>query len=702
MNTTLLNIKLLHTVDDILRYSRKIKEERESKFDPFTGENAPGERFKLEFLDFYLPVQYLPVEMKDNDVVKLMIRYGSLQELFEEINEEYSQDNIDTFIKWWIKTRSVYDFTFWAATLIKIKNKRGGKNIAFVLSFPQRYLLNELETMRKEGVPIRIILLKARQWGGSTLIQIYIAWIQLVHREGWYSSIVAQDKSTSYKIMEMFSKLLKEYPSFMLGLDNDVELEFGSYGKSSNDYIIKQNGRAVRDSVISIGTVLSPESIRGGDIACTHFSEVGVWSETAKWNPENIIRSVAGSILDEPLTVIVFESTANGTGNYFHKEWLRAKKDHTDPEKSQMKPVFVPWFYISLYKKAFKNATERTDFARWLLENKDNPLPNGAPDAGQYYWWLLEKGAALENIHWYIQKRRTFSDHSDMAAEFPSDDIEAFKHSGQRVFNPYQVEELRGTCRNPDFIGEIHGAAIRGKKALDNLNFLNDKNGNLYIWDMPDKELNVKNRYLVVVDVGGRGKTADYSDIIVLDRYWMLYKGKPEVVAEWHGHIDHDLLAWKAAQVAKFYNNALLVIESNTTETDETDGDNTEYILDQISSAYRNLYARTDADKIVEGKATRWGFHMNKSTKPMVISESVRCVRDKEYTERETEACDEYLQYEKKPNGKFGAVVGYHDDRLMARAIALYICFNEMELPRLINEESKIKIKPIVKSVATL
>lgn len=696
-------MNLLNSIESIIAFSDALKAERNALFDPFSGEGSVGERFVLSLSDFYLPVQYLPVEMKDDVIVKLLLEYGSVQSFIEnELGEVYDDEALDGFIRYWTKFRSVYDFPFWAATIAKIKNKKGGKNISFILNYAQRYLEGILEEMRKSDEPIRVILLKARQWGGSTLIQLYIAWILLVHKEGWYSSIVAQDKSTSYKIMEMFSKLLAEYPPWMLDLSSDSPIDFGSYGRSQNDFIIKQNTKVVRDSVISIGSVLAPQSIRGGDIACFHASEVGVWSETAQWNPENIIRSVAGSILDEPLTLIVFESTANGTGNYFHKEWLRANLKEGDEGKSQMKPVFVPWFMINLYNKNFKSEKEKQRFAAWLLENKDNSKVSGAPDAGEYYWWLLEKGATLENINWYITKRKTFNDHADMAAEFPSDDVEAFKHSGQRVFNMYQVEELRKDCRKPDWVGELQGKDIRGKKSLDELKFIDDKNGNLNVWLMPDKTQRVANRYLTVVDIGGRSKKADYSDIFVLDRYWMIFGGKPEVAAEWHGHIDHDLLAWKAAQVASFYNDSLLVIESNTAETENTDGDNTEYILDQISWEYTNLYARTSADNIVEGKATRWGFHVNKFTKPMIMNETVRATREKAYIERENEACDEYLQYEKKPNGSFGAVLGYHDDRLMTRCISLYICFNDMELPKLVVKEDIPQPNNIVKSTMTL
>ena len=52
------------------------------------------------------------------------------------------------------------------------------------------------------------------------------------------------------------------------------------------------------------------------------------------------------------------------------------------------------------------------------------------------------------------------------------------------------------------------------------------------------------------MDVGGVSDEADYTDITVFDRYWMMDGGIPEVVAEWHGHIDHDKGAWKAVQLS--------------------------------------------------------------------------------------------------------------------------------------------------------
>ena len=54
---------------------------------------------------------------------------------------------------------------------------------------------------------------------------------------------------------------------------------------------------------------------------------------------------------------------------------------------------------------------------------------------------------------------------------------------------------------------------------------------------------------------------------------------------------------------------------------------------------------------------------------------------------------DEYLCYEKKPNGAFGAIVGKHDDLLMTRAIGLHICFFEMDVPKFVSRITSYKPK---------
>jgi hypothetical protein len=296
-----------------------------------------------------------------------------------------------------------------------------------------------------------------------------------------------------------------------------------------------------------------------------------------------------------------------------------------------------------------------------------------------------------------------------MASEYPSDDIEAFVNSGSRVFDAELVSRFRTYCRPPKLVGDVYADGDEGKLAFSHIRFREDKQGQLWIWNEPeiDPETIVTNRYLVVVDIGGRGHKSDWSVILVLDRYVMDGMDKPMVVAQWYGHIDMDILAWKAAQIAAYYDNAYLVIESNTLETHDknrdVDGDQSQYILNQIKDWYPNLYARKQSEEeIREGEPKKYGFHTNVLTKPKIISTLVKVIRERLYIERDERCIDEYITYEKKQNGAFGAIDGKHDDLLMTRAIALHVSFYEMDVPRLVPRVKNIVKRKKAVSAATV
>ena len=172
---------------------------------------------------------------------------------------------------------------------------------------------------------------------------------------------------------------------------------------------------------------------------------------------------------------------------------------------------------------------------------------------------------------------------------------------------------------------------------------------------------------------------------------------RPEVCAQWYGHIDMDLLAWKAVQIASYYDNALLVVESNTLETHDDErwlegGDQSAYILNEIRDVYPNLYARKQSAEDIRRKApVKYGFHTNIKTKPEIISTLVEVVREGLYVERDERCLDEYVTYIRRPNGSYGAVGGKHDDLLMTRAIGLHVCFHEIPLPHIMEQRPNWK-----------
>lgn len=660
-------------------------------FNPITGEGSIGERKVLSLSDFPIPEQQIPVEMMQEPLVKRLKKAGSVERLITEVLKlPYTQEAVNKVVEKMFRMRCKYDFAFWAASLVYIKRKGGGSDVLFRLTYPQRKFVERLESLRKAGQPIRLVMLKARQWGGSTTSQLYMAWLQMMHQVGLNSLIIAHQGAGSDEIKDMFDRMIKSYPLSMLHelgeVYNPNEPKMVGVGKSGSIYRVPQ-----RNCKIKIGTAERPDSCRGGDYNLVHLSEVGIWKTTDGKKPEDIVRSACNGVLYRPYTMIVYESTANGVGNFFHREYIDAR----DNPKSQFKAMFVAWYDI---EQNTLQLEDRASFAQWLWENRESDNePSNREESGRYLWWLWEKGATLEGINWYVIERAKFSSHGAMAAECPSDDIEAFVNSGAHVFDKYRVEPLRKGCKNPRYVGDVYGVADEGKDALKNLRFKEDHQGMLWIWSQPesgDGDEYVTDRYLTVVDVGGRSSKADWSVVVVYDRFSMLDGGKPCVVAQWYGHIDIDLLAWKAAQIAAYYDNSLLVIESNTLETHDrdrnVDGDQSHYILNQIKDVYENLYARPQSEEdIRQGLPRKYGFHTNVATKPMIISNLIKVVRESLYIERDARCLNEMLVYEKKQNGAYGAVQGEHDDLLMTRAIGLHICFNDMEMPRIVNRKEK-------------
>ena len=540
------------------------------------------------------------------------------------------------------RLRIVEDFEFWCARCVTIRDKMSGRSVPFVLNRPQRRLVAVMEGQRMAGQPVRIILLKARQWGASTLVQMYLAWMQMVRHKGWNSIICGHKHTSSKSIKRMYNTLLRHYPREMLDEEDADKLRFSKLEGQPNVQQIE-----ARDCLVITGSSLSEDAARGYDLSMAHLSEVAFWKDSAMHDPDDVVRSVCGSVVLKPETVIVLESTANGVGTFFHDEWLRAKSGSSDKEA-----VFVPWHEIGIYQREVVD-----EQALWEVMDK-------------YEHALWDDGCTLEQINWYHSKRREYRSHELMMAEYPTSDSEAFATSGHHVFAREDLDRLAQGCPlAPMAVGEVQGDAIEGKRARENVRFVRSSSGLLKVWEMPVTHSPSPVRYLTVVDVGGRSEDSDYSVIAV----WRVGDGfsKPSIVAQWRGHIDHDQLAIKAMQVAVFYNKALLVVESNTLTNEAAREGESDYILEGLRPIYGNIYQR---------KNGKLGFHTNVKTKSKAVAVLIAAVREGSYVERDIEAVNEMRCYEEH-NNRYGASPGKHDDILMTRAIGLYLINEEDVFP---------------------
>lgn len=619
-------------------------------YNPYTGEGCDSiVRVHIQVKDCPYPEMWIPEEMMQYDAIKLLAKYKSINAVLQQMNMVADDDARHVFWEEFIRLRIIYDFEFWAASFFFIKDKVTSKNRTLILKRSQRELNKIVFKQRREIGYIRLIIDKGRQMGLSTYCVALNSWMQLVVHTQWNSVICAHVENTARIIRGMYTKNLKAYPAWLI--DNNLRIiKHTPYEGSNKTRYIES-----RDCRVSVGSSEAPEALRGEDVTIAHLSEVGLWKATQGKKPEDLVENIVSSVSLVPDSIIIFESTAKGIGNYFHREWLRAK----DPEQeSEYRPVFLAWFYDDDYTLPIK------DYDKFISS------------MNAYEHYLFELGATLEAIAWYRKKKKGQLDEWRFKSEFPSTDIESFQSTGHRFYPVELTQKLRRTCSSPAYIGEVIGKAILGQKeCLNDLHFSERDNGQLKVWSLPAEREEVTERYVVVVDIGGRSSKADNSVICVFDRYWMSEGDVPEVVAEWAGHIEHYKLAWMAAQIAKYYHNALLVFESNTYEMEGTEGDHSQFILDEIAEHYPNLYVRpTPADKVKEDAPVRYGFQTNRSTKPLVCDFMLKQLDTDPYIEHCSEAVDEFETFEVH-DGKLDAVEGCHDDRHITRAIGLWICY---------------------------
>lgn len=697
-------------IRELIAENHQRRQEIFGPYDPISGIGcygfAKGDREHISIPDLHIggdliTDMWVPKETLETAIWHEVLRFGSIQKYVEDgMGRDYDEDYHMDVVEALFQARFIDDPEFAMFVTDKIVHKITGELTPFRLRYAQRVLLAVLEGMRKAGVPIRVVLLKARQWGGSTLVQMYIKWMQdYRHPNGWNAAVVTQIGSTSKKIKAMYRKAIESQPGWTLGMAG-TKFKMLPYEGSDSDFIVSDGRYAVRSDVISVASFENYEKLRGDNYKCLHYSEVAIWKKTPEHDPEGVLSAASQSLIGLPDEIEVFESTGMGNSGFFYDLCQDAMKEDST---SAYKFLFIPFFMIEndMEPKGEEgmSAEEEEKFATWLWENRNyDKCPAGYRESGKFFWKMWKLGACFEAINWYRKERNKHRDHAHMATEAPIDPVEAFRNSGNLIFDPYAVDDLKyvktekgDVCvvRPPEYYANINLPPFerRSKKVFmdADIRVRDDKQGELKVWADPNNHLlNVKNRYLVSVDIGGKSITSDYTVMTVFDLMGLCpeVKGRPRVVARWRGHVRHDILAWTAAALAHYYNDAILVIESNTADRERdnnTEGDHFGTIIEEIAGYYPNLYQRTkEPESVTEGVKPIYGFQTNKLTKVWIIDNLIACVDDKLWEEPDEEMYRELGWYERREDGSMGNKPGSgkHDDVLMSTAIGLWIAFN--------------------------
>lgn len=617
-------------------------------YDPIKGIGSKIDRFPFNISKD--DIVYLPDWMKDDELFKVFLRYDSLED-YSEKTETPFEANLIIFNE----IREKYDFEYYAATKLVIQDKKTKKEVPFIFNKPQRKYYAKLHNkFIKNFKPIRTKLVKTRQWGGSTVTEGVGFWIQDKWRpERWHMAIVGDVESQAKNVFGYYRRFAKKYRGEKLFTVKQFE--------RTKNLTIKEN-----EVIVSIGSMQKPDTIRSSDNCILHATELGSWKGTEMTKPEDLLQTLTSSIDPLPFTMIALESTAKGIGNFWYRLWI---------ESNSYEPVFVGWHEV---EKNFIPIENKEEFILTLNKYEE-------------YLWM--EGATLGGINWYRNALAEMNgDLWRMQSENPTTAQEAFQSTGNKAFSPLMIKKRRNQfTREPIAKGKLFSDIVKGEEACNNLRFEELSTGESFVWDYPDTKKNINHRYVVIVDIGGRTKKADYSIITVIDRLPLIFGGIKKVVFRTRCHVDPDILAWDAVRVATWYDNALLVIENNSLRRNKEENENYfTTVLNEIENVYNNLYTYEDASKVKEGMPVKWGWHTNRSTKPLAVSKinaslvnDAECLDDPDYR-----YYDELEGYEIDSSGSYNAVDGMHDDILMTNGIGLAVS-EKMPLPYEILPSSK-------------
>ena len=345
---------------------------------------------------------------------------------------------------------------------------------------------NEAQQAFEKKARRRNIVLKARQMGMTTWIAGRF-FLKTITQPGTVTVLVAHTQEAAEQIFGIVHRFLDRLPP---------EVREGALKG------VKASRRRIAfpalDSEYLVETAGDTNAGRGLTITNLHCTEVARWLGPAEETLYGLLATLS------PVGEVTMESTPNGAGGCFWKEWQEAEKTGTVQH-------FFPWWMETAY------TVEGASVAPESLDEREREL-------------VEKHGLTAGQIAYRRNLRAGFRGLA--MQEYAEDANECFLASGECVFERNVIEERLKEVPPP---------------------IASRRNGALRIWLPPQPD----RRYLVAVDPAGGGIHGDYTAMQVID----LDTGAQ--CAEWEEHLPVLETAREAAALAAEYRNALLVVERN-------------------------------------------------------------------------------------------------------------------------------------------
>lgn len=288
--------------------------------------------------------------------------------------------------------------------------------VRLVPNHAQRKFIEVLRVQEAEGLPLRVIILKARQLGFSTFIQSW-QYNQCDLFENRSSLTISYDddstkemfqKAITIKRMQWMPQVARRDSGNLIELANNSKFHTATAGKfnAGRSFTIHQ----------------------------LHCSELPMWP-----NATEVLTGVLQSVAYHRKTSVFLESTAKGAIGSFYEMWKAAEEG-----RSTYVPFFAPWFWDPEYTYHFKTDEQRTSWGRRHMGPEDRR-------------YLKKYELSIDQMAWRHQKTQDGCEGNQLRfrQEFPADAREAFLTTGSPRFSADLVEALNHQCHEPVWAGDI-------------------------------------------------------------------------------------------------------------------------------------------------------------------------------------------------------------------------------------------------------
>lgn len=386
--------------------------------------------------------------------------------------------------------------------------------------------------------------------GVSTLIEALLFWACLT-RPNRSSLVIAHTIRLSrilFRMSRNFHRWLPEGARQKKRIENVHEIEFDSGSRMQVEVQGDPRGYTAQD---------------------VHLSEFAAYDQA-----DDTLVAIMQTLPRIVDSLAAIESTAKGVGNKFHKVWQRAVglalDDQVPDEEKGWTPIFVPWFEHEEYQMP--------------LEGK--PLMPSADELR----FMAHHGVTAEQMKWrrWCISTNLDGDDDKFAQEYPATAQEAFALSGRPAFDTaavaYYTEKLAEIVHHKQLAARMEIES--DPPGVGKVEVVEHERGRLRIFAPPRERCT----YIVGADPSEGDPGSDHSPLAVLCQQTL------DLDATWYGKAPPDVLACHAVDMARYYNDGLIINEANN--------HGIQFHETVIQLGYANLYFRLVSPDSVAGEVT--------------------------------------------------------------------------------------------------